>query len=129
MVQAFEKQEIFLTTIKEDVARASAFYASEAAPVIKAMEVAREEVQALLKKGKTGSKADMHAAINVDTETLEGVEVMDALGDAYMAANAVLQFWYVNREAVRKIVKKYLKKTEGKLLQEPLELLALILSC
>lgn len=115
MVQAFEKQEQFLTMIKEDVAKVSAFYANEIAPITKAIHVALEEVQTLLlQKSKSASKADdMETAINVDTETLEGVEVMDALAAAYSAAEDLRQYWYVNREAVRKILKKYHKKTSS----------------
>jgi len=116
MVQAFEKQELFLAMIKEDVAKAATFYLEEAAPVIKAMKVAREAVSdLLLQKSKSSAKnvSDMETAINVDTETLEGVEVMDDLADAYARAEVVRQFWYVNREAVRKILKKYHKKTSA----------------
>lgn len=112
MVLAFEKQEEFLTMLKEDVTRASTFYLKEADPIIKAMQAAREAVADLLHQ-KSSSRANEESAINVDTEVLEGVEVMDALADAHAGAEALRQFGLVNREAVRKILKKYHKKTSA----------------
>ena len=116
MVLAFEKQEEFLTMLKEDVTRSSAFYLKEADPIVKAMQAACEAVADLLHQKsslRTETTANEESAINVDAEVLEGVEVMDALADAHASAEALRQFGIVNREAVRKILKKYHKKTSA----------------
>lgn len=130
MVLAFENQERFITSLQHSIQSASDFYQQEADRVLVSAADVRKQLDGLKTTSSTSSPdADAETGHAADvrspsmgqplpgpgsaSQTLEGIDVMDALVLVRKELQELRMFRIVNREAVRKILKKYHKKTRA----------------
>ena len=124
-VEAFEDQEAFRLMLRSDIEKASEFLSGRWDAIRVTAKGVRVLVDGLLAT-KLGSPSKPNGGVSTDgssaedvmvvvekVEPLEGADVMDALINVRDEAVEARQFALVNREAVRKILKKLYKKTSS----------------
>ena len=104
MVQAFVKKEQFVVKLTDSVDAASTHYTESAARALKLAELACEATTTLLGAATKPTPAD---ALSTH---IEGADVLDSLISARFELEDLREFALVNREGVRKILKKWHKK-------------------
>ena len=118
MLKAYESQESFLSMLKGSIKSVEDFYVEQAQVLMAEAKAVKEGAQNLDVKGSTkesfsepaNGTAVEGAVEGADEvprgERLVGVEVMDELARVRDAVQELRMFGLVNREAVRKILKK-----------------------
>ena len=104
MVQAFVKKEQFVVKLTDSVDAAATHYTESAARALKLAELACEATTTLLGAATKPTPAD---ALSTH---IEGADVLDSLISARFELEDLREFALVNREGVRKILKKWHKK-------------------
>jgi phosphate/sulfate permease len=119
MVPAYEGQERFTRELQESIASANDFFASRATALV---EVESENVQrivldVLAPPPSSDAPAPAPAAKTKGSHSNslppDDEAAIRAVGDCITEANELRRFCLVNREAVRKLLKKNVKKTSG----------------
>lgn len=114
MIQAFDRQATFMEGLQASVEAAAGFYTERAHTVLAQAVRAREGTAAMLCSPSSPSKQvkplDEPLSLDKPLESIQGSEALDSLAMAREDLVDVREFAMVNREAVRKIIKKYRKK-------------------
>ena len=106
MVEAFEMQEAFLTQLRSDVERVCGFYTANVPIMIEAANIACARATEVFQSSTSVPGSSL-------SSNLEGADVIEAVVEARRNLEELSQFLLVNREACRKILKKYHKKTSS----------------